>query len=297
MGVYLVPRDYPYIKPDELKNYKYEIYIRDAGTNISKNIIYGDCDKISGHLFSCSSRSLILLSRESELCECYNNIYSNIDFIVGHLKYRRDIAGEYLDSYSKVGVNIDKANESLSQIKELIQRTYDRRVVSKFGAFSGEFDFKNNMFLSSIDGVGTKSIFVKKWLDLENAFFNLGLDIVNHCINDILVQGGNPLFFLDYFGSGSLNPLQLFNFIRGIVASCCIHGVVLMGGETAEMPDCYKPGITELIGCIIGVKSPSLVNVNTFWDHADEYTILAYPSSGPHTNGYSFESSSFRIKE
>ena len=71
------------------------------------------------------------------------------------------------------------------------------------------------------------------------------------------------------------------------MASCCSHSVVLMGGETAEMPDCYKPGITELIGCIIGVKSPSLINVNTFWDKSEEYTILSFPSSGPHTNGYS----------
>ena len=110
---------------------------------------------------------------------------------------------------------------------------------------------------------------------------------MNHCINDILVQGGEPLFFLDYFGSGSLDPNELFNFVRGIVASCCSHGVVLMGGETAEMPDSYKENVTELIGCIIGVKSPSLINVNTFWDKAEEYTVLCYPSSGPHTNGYS----------
>lgn len=279
MGVYLVPKNYPYEKSDG-----YDIYFRNEG---KLPIIYGDCDLINSHYYSRSSRSLILLSKESELGECYKNIYGNIDSIIGNLKYRKDIAGEYLDSYSKAGVNIDKANDSLSQIKDLIQKTYDSRVVSKFGAFSGEFAFKNNMLLSSIDGVGTKSIFVKRWLEGEHAFFNLGLDIVNHCINDILVQGGEPLFFLDYFGSGNLNPTELFNFVRGIVASCCCHSVVLMGGETAEMPDCYRTGITELIGCIIGVKSPSLINVNTFWDNSEEYTILSYPSSGPHTNGYS----------
>ena len=280
VGVYLVPQSYPYEKSDN-----YDIYFQTKPD--FDNFVFGDCDNLNNHFYSRSSRSAISLSRGSTLAECYNTVYSKIKNVIGNLKYRNDIGGEYLDSYSKAGVNIDVANESLTQIKDLIKSTYDNRVTSKFGAFSGEFAFKNNMLLSSIDGVGTKSIFVKRWLDVEHAFFNLGLDIVNHCINDILVQGGEPLFFLDYFGSGNLKQHELFNFVRGIVASCCSHGVVLMGGETAEMPDCYKEGITELIGCIIGVKSPSLVNVNTFWDRADEYTVLCYRSSGPHTNGYS----------
>jgi phosphoribosylamine--glycine ligase / phosphoribosylformylglycinamidine cyclo-ligase len=281
MCVYLVPQTYPFEKADN-----YDIYFSSKPDN--KNVLFGDCDEINKHIYSHSSRSIICFEKSPTLTECFNNVYTrHVKNIIGNLKYRDDIGGEYLDSYSKAGVNIELANESLSQIKNLIQSTYDDRVTSKFGAFSGEFAFKNNMLLSSIDGVGTKSIFVKKWLETEHAFFNLGLDIVNHCINDILVQGGEPLFFLDYFGSGSLDPNELFNFVRGIVASCCSHGVVLMGGETAEMPDSYKENVTELIGCIIGVKSPSLINVNTFWDKAEEYTVLCYPSSGPHTNGYS----------
>ena len=144
----------------------------------------------------------------------------------------------------------------------------------------------NETLLASIDGGGTNSKFVTDFLG-EEGYLTLGMDIINHSINDILVQGGKPLFFLDYFGTGHLNAIELRNFVCGVANECKKHNVVLIGGETAEMPGFYKyEGSSELVGCIVGVKDKRFQRLNKNIESGD---VLVYiDSSGPHTNGYSF---------
>ncbi|MGM0506950.1 MAG: phosphoribosylformylglycinamidine cyclo-ligase [Bacteroidota bacterium] len=189
-------------------------------------------------------------------------------------------------TYKESGVDIKAGEELISSIKGMVKETHDARVLSNIGGFGGLYEpdlssFSEPVFVSSVDGVGTKLIVAFK----AGRYDTVGQDLVNHCINDIAVCGAIPLFFLDYFSTGKLDKEIGFDVISGFAKACRENGVALIGGETAEMPDIYKEGEFDLAGTIVGiVNKPDLI-VGRRIKKGDR--LIALPSSGLHTNGYS----------
>jgi len=187
--------------------------------------------------------------------------------------------------YSESGVNIDAANEAMKRIGKLVKNTWSESVLSEIGNFGGLFEVPpgvtNPVLVSSIDGVGTKL----KVAFMAGKHDTVGQDLVNHCVNDILVQGAVPLFFLDYLALGSLDPGVVEAVVRGLAKACEENGCALIGGETAEMPGMYQEGEYDLAGCIVGIVSRDEVIDGSGIRPGDR--VWAFPSSGMHTNGYS----------
>jgi phosphoribosylformylglycinamidine cyclo-ligase len=189
-------------------------------------------------------------------------------------------------TYSDAGVDIDAATRATDKIKELARRTFNQRTLSEIGSFGGMFDgafpgLKQPVLVASADGVGTK---------LKIAFSTgvhntVGRDLVNHCVNDILVQGARPLFFLDYIATGKLLPEVVAEIVEGVANGCRENGCVLLGGETAEMPDFYSAGEYDIAGFIVGVADREKIIDGKGITPGD--VLLALPSAGLHTNGYS----------
>ncbi len=189
-------------------------------------------------------------------------------------------------SYSDAGVSIDKANETVAKIKKFAKSTFNAQTLTEIGSFGGMFDAKFGemsapILVSSADGVGTKL----KIAFLANIHDTIGQDLVNHCVNDILVQGARPLFFLDYFATGKLSPNIAASVVEGIAVACRENNCVLLGGETAEMPGFYADGEYDLAGFIVGVVDREKVIDGKNIRAGD--AILALTSTGLHTNGYS----------
>src|ERR1051325_5589217 len=188
--------------------------------------------------------------------------------------------------YSDAGVDIDAATRATDKIKQLARRTFNERTLSDIGSFGGMFDgafpgLKQPVLVASADGVGTK---------LKIAFSTgvhntVGRDLVNHCVNDILVQGARPLFFLDYIATGNLMPEVVASIVEGVTNGCRENGCVLLGGETAEMPDFYSEGEYDIAGFIVGVVDRERIIDGKSITPGD--VLLALPSLGLHTNGYS----------
>src|SRR5215813_6493822 len=205
-------------------------------------------------------------------------------------------------TYADAGVDIDAANRATEKIKELARRTFNSRTLSDIGSFGGMFDgafpeMRQPVLVASADGVGTK---LK--VAFETGVHNtVGRDLVNHCVNDILVQGARPLFFLDYFATGKLEPNVTASVVEGIATGCRENGCVLLGGETAEMPDFYPEGEYDIAGFIIGVVDRERIIDGRTIEAGD--VILGLPSAGLHTNGYSlarklfFDVARFRVDE
>jgi phosphoribosylformylglycinamidine cyclo-ligase len=189
-------------------------------------------------------------------------------------------------SYSDAGVDIDAATRATDRIKELARRTFNERTLSEIGSFGGMFDgaFPNMsqpVLVASADGVGTKL----KIAFATRVHNTVGRDLVNHCVNDILVQGARPLFFLDYVATGKLSPEAVASVVEGVANGCRENGCVLLGGETAEMPGFYGEGEYDIAGFIVGVVDrPKIIDGKTI---APGDVLLALPSAGLHTNGYS----------
>jgi phosphoribosylformylglycinamidine cyclo-ligase len=188
--------------------------------------------------------------------------------------------------YRSSGVDIDAGNDTVRRIKALARSTFTSGVLSEIGSFGGLFQletgrFKEPVLVASADGVGTKL----KVAFLSRRHDTVGADLVNHCVNDILVQGAEPLFFLDYLATGRLSPDVAETIVGGIASACRDNGCALLGGETAEMPGFYAEGEYDLAGFIIGVVDKSkLVNGRGV---AVGDVLVGIPSSGLHTNGYS----------
>ena len=192
-----------------------------------------------------------------------------------------------MPNYKESGIDIDKVQSTLSQIKSTIEDTYTSAVLSKTGNFGGLFSLATNdikpenaILVSSIDGVGTKT----EVAVLAKRFENIGRDIVAHSVNDILVHGARPLFFLDYFASSQIKPAQLIKVIEGAAKACKEVNCILLGGETAEMPGVYNPGSLDLVGAIVGLTYPEILLPRNNIEPGD--WLLGLPSSGLHTNGY-----------
>jgi phosphoribosylformylglycinamidine cyclo-ligase len=187
--------------------------------------------------------------------------------------------------YGSAGVDIDASNAAKKRIRKLAESTFTKGVVGGFGGFGGMFRIPPNLekpvLVSSADGVGTK---IKVAIE-AGRHDTIGRDLVNHCVNDILVQGALPLFFLDYVAFGSLDPKVAEAVVAGVAAGCRENGCALIGGETAEMPGLYTPPDYDLAGFIVGYVEENRI----LGPHAvrPDDVLIGLPSSGLHTNGYS----------
>ena len=188
--------------------------------------------------------------------------------------------------YQSSGVDIDAGNEVVRRIRSLAKGTFTPGVLSEIGSFGGLFSLASlgapdAVLVASADGVGTKL----KVAFASGVHDTVGEDLVNHCVNDILVQGAEPLFFLDYLATGKLSPDVAVAIVGGMARACRANGCALLGGETAEMPGFYQPGEYDLAGFIIGaVRRDRMIDGKAI---ASGDVIVALPSSGLHTNGYS----------
>ena len=191
--------------------------------------------------------------------------------------------------YKSAGVDIDAGNEAVNRIKGDIRSTFTSNVLTGLGGFGSLYDLKpvldkyeNPVMVQSIDGVGTKTIIARK----VGKFDTIGIDLLSACANDILVMGARPLTFLDYIANDRLKPDIIEEIVSGMVKACRDTGVSLVGGETAEMPGTYLPGEHDLVGVVTGVVDKN--NIITGEKIEAGHIVLGLPSSGMHTNGFSF---------
>jgi phosphoribosylformylglycinamidine cyclo-ligase len=187
--------------------------------------------------------------------------------------------------YAAAGVDIDRSDDVKQRIRAIVESTFTAGARGAFGGFGGMFripaGFQRPVLVSSADGVGTK---LRVAIE-ANRHDTVGHDLVNHCVNDILVQGAVPLFFLDYFAAGTLDPAVVEDVVRGVAAGCRENGCSLVGGETAEMPGIYTPPDYDLAGFIVGcVEEDAILGADRV-EAGDE--IIGLASNGLHTNGYS----------
>jgi len=251
-----------------------------AGTRLEGNKIVTSGGRVVG-----------VTAWDATLEQAVQRAYAAIEHISFHgMQYRRDIARHTLkrSAYAEAGVSIDAGNKAVQLMKESARSTYGPEVLAGIGAFGGLFDasalkkMSDPVLVASTDGVGTKV----KLAAQAGRYRLIGHDIVNHCINDILVQGARPLFFLDYFASSVLKPELAAEVVHGISEACRDAGMALLGGETAEMPGIYAPGEFDLAGSILGVVERSRILPRTS-DLKPGDALIGLASSGPHTNGYS----------
>lgn len=205
-------------------------------------------------------------------------------------------------TYRDAGVDIQAGEEAVTRFKEFVQSTYTPDVLTDVGAFGGMLRLDTSgvnepVLVSSIDGVGTKV----KVAAMMNRYDTVGIDLVNHCINDILVQGARPLFFLDYYATSKLVPDLAAEVVKGVADACREAGCALLGGEIAEMPGVYQDGEFDLVGCIVGVVDRGKVIDGSKVRHGD--VVIGVASSGLHTNGYSlvrkvlFEDNDYKVDQ
>jgi phosphoribosylformylglycinamidine cyclo-ligase len=189
-------------------------------------------------------------------------------------------------TYRDSGVDIDAQDEALRKIKDMLRATRTPGVLADLGSFGGMFvpdlrGLERPVLVASADGVGTKL----KVAFLTGVHHTVGRDLVNHCVNDILVQGARPLFFLDYVATGRLDPAVLASIVEGIALGCRENGCALLGGETAEMPGFYREGEYDVAGFIVGLVDRGKVLDGSAIRPGD--LLVGLPSAGLHTNGYS----------
>ncbi|MBK8821965.1 MAG: phosphoribosylamine--glycine ligase [Anaerolineales bacterium] len=217
-------------------------------------------------------------------------VYANVGKVsFDGMQFRKDIAYRALkkSSYADSGVSIDAGNHAVDLMKDAVKSTYTPSVLSGLGSFGGLYDvsalkeFDKPVLVASTDGVGTKV----KLAAYAGRYRGIGHDIVNHCINDILVQGARPLFFMDYFATSKLDPEITAEVVTGMAEACKESGVALLGGETAEMPGVYQPNEFDVAGTIVGVVERDAILPRNNLQVSD--VLIGLVSSGPHTNGYS----------
>ena len=191
-----------------------------------------------------------------------------------------------MTSYRDSGVDIDAQDEALREVRHIARGTFTPNVISDIGSFGGLFraqfeGIEKPVLVSSTDGVGTK-LRVAKAMKIHDT---VGYDLVSHCVNDILVQGARPLFFLDYYATGKLRPRVMTDVVRGMARACSENGCALIGGETAEMPGFYGDDDYDIAGFIVGVVDESKMIDGKAVREGD--VLIGLPSAGLHTNGYS----------
>lgn len=274
---YVVCEGYP-VNP----KINHEFYVNKIDNN---NILWGNCEKRDGHYIQLGSRIFSYTLSGDNILDVKNIINNELHKVGGRVYFREDIGNLNIEKYKECGVNIDLGNKIVKEIQPFIKKTENSSVLSTSGSFNGMIECNGKVLVSSMDGVGTKSIFVKDVLG-SKGLVNLGQDLVNHCINDILVSGAQPLFFLDYFASSNLSSDEVINFVKGVSIACEKSNVILAGGETAEMPNVYKDNHCDLVGTIVGILDKSdIINGKENIKKGD--IILGLKSNGLHTNGYS----------
>ena len=191
-----------------------------------------------------------------------------------------------MTTYKEAGVDIDLANQAVVKIKDLVKGTFNENTLTDIGGFGGCYLFpkdkyENPVLVSSTDGVGTKL----KIAFLSDVHNTVGQCLVNHCVDDILAVGARPLFFLDYFATGKLSVEKIEQVMQGFAIACKENSTVLIGGETAEMPDFYQEGEYDISGTVVGVVDKKYMMPMRKTQKGD--LLVALPSTGLHTNGYS----------
>ncbi|MCX8053251.1 MAG: phosphoribosylformylglycinamidine cyclo-ligase, partial [Armatimonadetes bacterium] len=205
-------------------------------------------------------------------------------------------------TYKDAGVDIEAGEEVVFRLKQYAQSTFTPNVLTDVGSFGGMFrlgaeDMADPVLVSSIDGVGTKV----KIASMMGRYDAVGVDVVNHCVNDILVQGARPLFFMDYIATSKLFPERVADIVKGISEACCEAGCALLGGEIAEMPGVYCEGEFDVAGCIVGLVDREKIIDGSKVQHGD--VLIGLASSGLHTNGYSlvrkvlFEDNDYKVDQ
>ena len=190
-------------------------------------------------------------------------------------------------TYKSAGVDIEAGEKTVNKIKGYAKSTFNKSVLADIGMFGAFYEpdfsaYKNPVLVSSVDGVGTK---LKVAIDMDK-HDTIGQDLVNHCVNDIAVCGATPLFFLDYYATGKLNPDKAAEVIKGFSIACKENNCALIGGETAEMPGLYKGEDFDVSGTIVGVVDKSKIIDGKRIQKGN--WLIGFPSNGLHTNGYSF---------
>ncbi|HSL82658.1 MAG TPA: phosphoribosylformylglycinamidine cyclo-ligase, partial [Thermoanaerobaculia bacterium] len=193
-------------------------------------------------------------------------------------------------AYAAAGVDIDAQAAGLREVKELARATFTDGVLTEIGSFGGLFrpdlsGLEEPVLVASADGVGTKLMIAR----MAGDYSTVGRDLVNHCVNDVLVQGARPLFFLDYVGAGVLEPKAMVSLVAGVARGCRENGCALLGGETAEMPGFYREGDYELVGFVVGLVDRKAILPRAGDEHGVRPgdVLVGLPSAGLHTNGYS----------
>jgi len=256
------------------------------------NVFHGGTKQVNGALVTNGGRVVTVVGVGPDLESARGKTYARVQRISFAGSYfRRDIAwrapGNGLTSYSAAGVNIDEGNRAVELLKKSVASTSSDNVLRGIGAFGGALDvsflkeYDQPVLVASTDGVGTKVELAAR----ENRVHGTGIDIVNHCINDVLVQGARPLFFLDYIASSKINAEMVADVVSGMSEACAAGDCVLLGGETAEMPGVYAPGAFDIAGTLVGVVDKKDLLPREGVGSGD--VLIGLASNGPHTNGYS----------
>lgn len=244
----------------------------------------------NGHVLTAGGRVFGVTAWAETLPEAVGSAYEAVRCVgFEGMHYRNDIAARALpkSAYAEAGVDISSGNRTVELMQDAVKKTYTPAVLAGIGSFGGLFDvsllqgMKNPVLVASTDGVGTKVRLAAQ----AGRYRSLGHDIVNHCINDILVQGAHPLFFMDYFATSRLDPVRAAEVVTGIAEACKLAGMALLGGETAEMPGVYEPDQFDVAGTIVGVVERERILPRAGLKAGD--VLLGLASSGPHTNGFS----------
>lgn len=253
-----------------------------------------------GRLLASGGRLLCAAAWADSVAGAIEAAYARVARVdIAHSRYRKDIGhgknfllgesvpGGSAASYASAGVDIDAGDAAVDLMSAAVKSTYGPEVLAGIGAFGGMYDaaalktMSDPVLVSSTDGVGTKV----KLASFARRYGSIGQDIVNHCIDDILVQGAKPLFFLDYIATSKLDPSMIAEAVGGMAKACREAGCALIGGETAEMPGVYMPREFDVAGAIVGLaERASMLPLKTM---RDGDLLVGFPSSGPHTNGYS----------
>jgi len=192
-------------------------------------------------------------------------------------------------AYERAGVDLEAAARTLDLITREVESTYTPGVLRGLGAFGGLFELppglERPVLVASTDGVGTKTVLARRYAGEPGVLEGIGRDLVNHCVNDVLVQGATPLFFLDYVAGERLEPEVTARLVSGVASACREAGMALLGGETAEMPGVYREGEFDLAGTIVGVVERGRVVDGSRVAPGD--AVLGFPSGGLQTNGFS----------
>lgn len=256
-------------------------------------VFHAGTNRVDDQLVNAGGRVLGITGWDNNLRDAIDRTYQAVARISFQgMQFRKDIGQKGLrhlnlsSAYQAAGVDIDAGNRAVELMKDAVRSTYTPRVLAGIGSFGGLFDAANlgekPVLVASTDGVGTKVELAARL----GRYRGVGQDIVNHCIDDILVQGAQPLFFLDYFATAKLNPEVVAEIVTGMAQACQAAGCVLLGGETAEMPGVYQSATFDVAGTIVGIVQRDQILPDHPAMQAGDL-LVGFTSSGPHTNGFS----------